>query len=261
VTVRLKDKVAVITGGGSGMGRASALLFAREGAAVVVADIDGDAAQAVAREVADAGGSAVGANADVSVAADVEAMVATAEDRFGGLDIIYNNAGYWRYAVDGYEEGVTDAPSPLLSEDIWTKTVDVSLKGTYLGARFGIPALRRRGGGVIINCSSVAAFRVGHGASDAYTAAKGGVLSLTRSLAVEHGPEAIRVNCIVPGPIETPLVDRISDEARQAFGANVPLGRWGRAEDIANMALFLASEDSAYCTGQTFVVDGGYLAL
>jgi NAD(P)-dependent dehydrogenase (short-subunit alcohol dehydrogenase family) len=261
MTMRLDGKVAVITGGGSGMGRASSLLFAREGAAVVVVDIDGDAAQAVAAEVAAAGGSAVGVTADVAAAADVAAMIGVAEERFGGLDVLYNNAGYWRYAVDGYEVGVTDGPSPLLSEDIWNTTIDVSLKGTYLGARFGIPALRRRGGGSIINCSSVAAFRVGHGASDAYTAAKGGVLSLTRSLAVEHGPEAIRVNCIVPGPIETPLVDRIPDEARAAFGANVPLGRWGRAEDIAHMALFLASDESAYCTGQTFVVDGGYLAL
>jgi NAD(P)-dependent dehydrogenase (short-subunit alcohol dehydrogenase family) len=259
--MRLNNKVAVITGGGSGMGRAASLRFAQEGAAVVVADVDADAARSVAAEVAAAGGSAVGVTTDVSVAADVEAMIAAAEAQFGGLDVLYNNAGYWRYAVDGYEVGVTDAPSPLLTEEIWHKTIDVSLKGTYLGARFGIPALRRRGGGSIINCSSVAAFRVGHGASDAYTAAKGGVLSLTRSLAVEHGPEAIRVNCIVPGPIETPLVSRIPDDAREAFGANVPLGRWGRPEDVANMALFLASSESAYCTGQTFVVDGGYLAL
>lgn len=259
--MRLRDKVAVITGGGSGMGRAASLLFAREGASVVVADVDGAAAETVAEQVTEAGGSALAVRADVSAAADVEATIAAAEERFGGLDVLYANAGYWRYAVDGYEEGVTDAPSPLLSEDIWQKTIDVSLKGTYLGARYGIPALRRRGGGSIITCSSVAAFRVGHGASDAYTAAKGGVAALTRSLAVEHGRENIRVNCIVPGPIETPLVDRIAPEAREAFGANVPLGRWGRPEEIAQMALFLASSESSFCTGQTFVVDGGYLAL
>jgi len=188
-------------------------------------------------------------------------MVKAAEDSFGGVDVLYNNAGYWRYAVDGYQVGETDAPSPLLTEDMWDRTIDINLKGTYLGARFGIPALRRRGGGVIINCSSVAAFRVGHGASDAYTAAKGGVLALTRSLAVEHAPENIRVNCIVPGPIATPLVERMPAEDRDAFAKYVPLGRWGTAEDIANMALFLASDESSFCTGQTFIVDGGYLAL
>jgi NAD(P)-dependent dehydrogenase (short-subunit alcohol dehydrogenase family) len=260
--MRLENKVAVITGGGSGMGRAASLRFAREGAAVVIADTDEAAARSVGDEVAASGGRALALRTDVSQARDVEAMVAEAEAAFGGLDVLYNNAGYWRYATDGYEPGVTDGPSPLLTEEIWDRTVNVSLKGTYLGARYGIPAMRRRGGGgSIINCSSVAAFRVGHGASDAYTAAKGGVLAITRSLAVEHGPEGIRVNCIVPGPIETPLVERISPEARKAFGANVPLGRWGRPEDIANMALFLASSESAYCTGQTFVVDGGYLAL
>ncbi|QEC46365.1 SDR family oxidoreductase [Baekduia soli] len=259
--MRLEGKVAAITGAGSGMGRAAALRFAQEGAVVVVVDIDGPAAQAVRDEVAAAGGRAMAVRADVAQASDVKGMVDAAESTFGGLDILYNNAGYWRYAIDGYEPGVTDGPSPLLTEDIWETTINVSLKGTYLGARYGIPALRRRGGGSIINCSSVAAFRVGHGASDAYTAAKGGVVALTRSLAVEHGPEGIRVNCIVPGPIETPLVDRIPPEAREAFGANVPLGRWGRPEDIANMALFLASSESAYCTGQMFVVDGGYLAL
>jgi NAD(P)-dependent dehydrogenase (short-subunit alcohol dehydrogenase family) len=259
--MRLERKIAAITGAGSGMGAAAARRFAAEGAAVVCADVDGGAAERVADEISAAGGRAVGVTTDVAVAADVEAMVGTAEREFGGLDILYNNAGYWKYAVDGYEVGVTDAPSPLLTEDIWHRTVDVSLKGTYLGARFGIPALRRRGGGAIINVSSVAAFRVGHGASDAYTAAKGGVLAITRSLAVEHAGDQIRVNCIVPGPIDTPLVRRISDEARAAFGANIPLGRWGTAEDIANMALFLASDEASFCTGQTFVVDGGYLAL
>ncbi len=258
--MRLNGKVALITGSGSGMGRAAALRFAEEGATVVVVDVDADTARTVAGEVTAAGGAAVPVTADVSVATDVERAVAAAEDSFGGLDILYSNAGYWRYAVDGYEFGKTDAPSPLLAEEIWHTTVDVSLKGTYLGARFAIPAMRRRGGGSIINCSSVAAFRVGHGASDAYTAAKGGVVSLTRSLAVEHGPDGIRVNCVVPGPIETPLVHRLPAEARTAFAELVPLGRWGRAEDVANMALFLASEESAYCTGQTFVVDGGYLA-
>jgi len=256
----LEGKTALITGAGSGMGRASATLFAAVGAKVVCADLSGDAAASCAEEVVAAGGEAVAVTTDVRKADDVEAAVQTAEREFGGLDVLYNNAGLWRFALDGYVEGKTDGPSPLLTEEIWDETIDVSLKGTYLGCRFGIPAMRKRGGGAIINVSSVAAFRVGSGVSDAYTAAKTGVLGITRTLAVEYGPSQIRVNCIVPGPIETPLVESIPADRRAAFGSLVPLGRWGRPEEIANMALFLASDASSFCTGQTFVVDGGYLA-
>ncbi|HEU4598254.1 MAG TPA: SDR family NAD(P)-dependent oxidoreductase [Solirubrobacterales bacterium] len=258
--MRLDEKTALITGAGSGMGRAAASAFAAAGAAVACADLDGDAAEATAAVVTEAGGRAIGLATDVSDGAQVEAAVAATERELGGLDVLYNNAGYWRFALDGYVEGETDGPSPLLSEEIWQQTIDVNLKGTYLGCRYGIPALQRRGGGAILNVSSVAAMRVGSGVSDAYTAAKAGVLGLTRTLAVEYGGEGIRVNCIVPGPIETPLVERIPAERREAFGAMVPLGRWGRPEEIASMALFLASDASSFCTGQTFVVDGGYLA-
>jgi NAD(P)-dependent dehydrogenase (short-subunit alcohol dehydrogenase family) len=258
--MRLDEKTALITGAGSGMGRSSAKRFAEAGAKVVCADLSASAASAAADEVVAAGGEAVGVGADVSKAADVEAAVATAEREFGGLDVLYNNAGLWRFALDGYVEGETDGPAPLLTEEIWTETIDVSLKGTYLGCRFAIPAMQKRGGGAIVNVSSVAAFRVGSGVSDAYTAAKTGVLGITRTLAVEYGPSQIRVNCIVPGPIETPMVQSIPAERRAAFGDLVPLGRWGRPEEIAEMALFLASDASSFCTGQTFVVDGGYLA-
>lgn len=256
----LQDLTAVITGAGSGMGAASAELFAERGASVVVADINLDAATAVAEKINGNGGRAVASRTDVSKAADVEAMIGVAESEFGGLDILYNNAGLWLLGIDGYEEGKTDAPCPILTEDIWQRTVDVSMKGTYLCCKFGIPAMRRRGGGSIINVSSIAAFRVGSGASDAYTAAKGGVLAMSRSLAVEHAPENIRVNCLVPGPIETPMSEAIPADRREVFSSLIPLGRWGTAREIAQMAAFLASDESSYCTGQTFVVDGGYLA-
>lgn len=257
----LENKVALITGAGSGMGAASAELFAAEGAAVLVADVNQDSAEQVVEKIVANGGTAKVLRADVSVAAEVEEMVATAEREWGGLDILYNNAGLWLLGDDGYEVGKTDAPSPLLTEDIWDRTVAVSMKGTYLCCRFGIPALRRRGGGSIINVSSIAAFRVGSGASDAYTAAKGGVLAMTRSLAVEHAPENIRVNCIVPGPIDTPMSAALPAAGREAFSALIPMRRWGTSREIANMALFLASDASSYCTGQPFVVDGGYLAM
>jgi NAD(P)-dependent dehydrogenase (short-subunit alcohol dehydrogenase family) len=256
----LEGKVAAITGAGSGMGRAAAELFARHGASVLVADINVEAADTVAAGIRNEGGRARPIGTDVSSASDVEAMIAFAESEWGGLDVLYNNAGLWLLGIDGYVEGKTDAPSPLLTEEIWDRTVNVSMKGTYLACRFGIPAMRRRGGGSIINVSSIAAFRVGSGASDAYTAAKGGVLAMSRSLAVEHAPEGIRVNCVVPGPIETPMSQAIPADRREVFSSLIPLGRWGRPEEVAQMALFLASDASSYCTGQSFVVDGGYLA-
>ena len=256
----LEGRTAVITGAASGMGRAGAVLFAAQGASVVVADINLDAAEEVAAAIRRDGGQARSLCVDVSKATDVEAMIDLAESEFGGLDVLYNNAGLWLLSVDGYVEGETDAPSPLLTEDIWDRTVAVSMKGTYLGCRFGIPAMRRRGGGSIINVSSIAAFRVGSGASDAYTAAKGGVLAMSRSLAVEHALEGIRVNCLIPGPIETPMSEVIPADRRAEFSSMIPMGRWGTPMEIAQMALFLASDASSYCTGQTFVVDGGYLA-
>lgn len=256
----LNGKIAAITGAGSGMGAAAAHLFAERGASVLVSDLDGDSAERVASEIRDAGGQARATATDVSSAADVEAMVGYAESELGGLDVLYNNAGLWLLGIDGYVVGETDAPCPLLTEDIWDRTVAVSMKGTYLCCRFGIPAMRRRGGGSIINVASIAAFRVGSGASDAYTAAKGGVLAMSRSLAVEHAREGIRVNCLVPGPIETPMSAAIPADRRKTFSELIPMGRWGTPEEVGKMAAFLASEESSFCTGQSFVVDGGYLA-
>lgn len=259
--MNLNQKVAIITGAGSGMGRAGAITFAAAGATVACVDVNLSAAEHTAEMIRASGGTALPVATDISAASEVEAMVELVEQTYGGVDVLYNNAGLWLYGPDGYVVGETDGPSPLLTEDIWNKTLDVTLKGTYLGCKYGIPALQRRGGGTVINVSSTAAFKVGRGASDAYTAAKGGVAAITRSLAIEHAQYGIRVNCIVPGPIATPLVERFHEEDRASIVPNVPLGRWGRPEEIAQMALFLASDASSFCTGSMFNVDGGYLAL
>ena len=237
----LEGKVAMITGAASGIGRSAACLFAEAGASVAGVDLAESYAE-------------VSICADVSRAADVERAVATVEQHFGGLDVLVSNAGLWLAGEGG------DGPSPDLGEEVWQRTLDVNLKSVYLGARYAIPALRRRGGGAIVNVASVAAFRVGSGASDAYTAAKGGVLAITRTLAVEHARDGIRVNAVVPGPIATPMT---ADAPAENFGALlelIPLGRLGRPEEVAQMMLFLASDAASFCTGQCYVVDGGYLA-
>ena len=237
----LEGKVVLITGAASGIGESAARLFAEAGARVAGLDLAESDTEVPIR-------------GDVSRAADVERAIATVEERLGGLDVLISNAGLWLTGSGG------DGPSPSLGEEVWQRTLDVNLKSVYLGARYAIPALRRRGGGAIVNVASVAAFRVGSGASDAYTAAKGGVLAITRTLAVEHAREGIRVNAVVPGPIATPMT---VDAPAENFGALlelIPLGRLGRPEEVAAMMLFLASDDASFCTGQAYVVDGGYLA-
>jgi NAD(P)-dependent dehydrogenase (short-subunit alcohol dehydrogenase family) len=258
---KLDGRVAIITGAGSGQGAAAARLFAAEGCAVVVADVNADTGKQVTDEVTGAGGQAVFAHCDVSEATQVQAAVERAAAEFGRLDIMYNNAGLWFSAQGNYRPGITDAPSPLLEENIWDRTINVNLKGTYLGAKYAIPEMQKQGGGSIINASSIAALRVGKGASDAYTAAKGGIVTITRTLAVEHAQYQIRCNCIIPGAIKTPLAGPFTPEYEAAVEARVPLGRWGQPEDVAKMALFLACDDSSWITGQLFVVDGGYTAV
>jgi len=248
--MRLKDKVALITGGGSGIGKEASLLFAQEGAAVVVADVSDDAGGATAAAIEQAGGRACFVHADVSRAADCEAMVASAESEFGRLNILFNNAGISHAADD-------DAVAT--EEDVWDLTMQVNLKGVFLGCKYGIPALRRAGGGSIINTASFVATLGAATPQLAYTASKGGVLSMTRELAAIHARENIRVNALCPGPLGTELLMKYLDteEKRQRRLVHIPMGRFGEAAEIARAALFLASDEASFTTGANFLVDGG----
>lgn len=250
---RLDGKAALITGAASGIGRASALQFAREGAAVACVDLDGDGAAAAAAEVEGAGGRAVAIAADVSRADDTERMVVEAEAALGHLDVLFNNAGIMHPDDD-------DAVGT--AEDVWDVTMAVNAKGVYLGCRAGIPALRRAGGGSVINTASFVAVMGAATPQLAYTASKGAVLALTRELAVVHARESIRVNALCPGPLRTELLMRFldTDAKQQRRLVHVPMGRFGEAQEMAEAALYLASDESSYVTGSTFLVDGGLTA-
>ena len=252
-TGRLAGKAAFITGAAAGIGRESALLFATEGAAVAVVDRDGDGAADVVAEITEAGGTAVGLTADVAVETSVATAIGNAEEAFGRLDVVFNNAGIM-LAADG------DAQST--EEVVWDLTMDVNLKGVWFGCRHGIPALRRAGGGSIINTASFVALVGAATPQLAYTASKGGVLAMTRELAVTHAREDIRVNALCPGPLRTELLMSYLDteEMRQRRLVHVPMGRFGEAVEIAAAALFLASDESSYVTGTDFSVDGGLTA-
>ena len=251
--MRLQNKVALITGGGSGIGRATALLFAQEGAALVLADVNDAGGQESVQMVQTAGGQAVYVHADVSRAADCQAMVAAAEDHFGKLNILFNNAGIMLSQDD-------DAIHT--EEATWDLTMAVNLKGVYLGCKYGIPALRRAGGGSIINTASFVALLGAATPQLAYTASKGGVLAMTRELAVIHARENIRVNALCPGPLRTELLMKFlnTEEKRQRRLVHIPMGRFGEAKEMAYAALYLASDESSYVTGSEFVVDGGITA-
>ncbi len=248
---RLDGKVVLITGGGSGMGGLASRTFAREGARVVVAEIaDGPGRETVA-EIRDGGGEAVLARTDVSREADVAAAVRAGVEAFGRLDVLYNNAGIF-LTEDG---AITE-----LEESVWDRVLNVNLKGTYLVCKHGIPELIRAGGGSIVNIASFVALVGCTVPQDAYTASKGGVISLTRSLAVQFGPRGIRSNAICPGPIETPMLTSwlLTDpEAKRIRLARIPMGRFGRPEDIVNLALYLASDESTWTNGAVLSADGG----
>jgi len=246
---RLEGKVCVITGAGGGMGADAAVRFAEEGALVTVADVDGAAAEAVAGEV---GGLPV--QVDVSDEASVEAMYAAAAERFGGIDVLYNNAGI-SPADDG---SILDT-----GLEAWERVQAVNTRGVYLCCKHGIPHLLERGGGSVINVASFVAL-VGAATSQiSYTASKGAVLSLSKELGVQFAQQGIRVNALCPGPVETPLLLRIWSESPGAAErrlVHLPMGRLAQPREIVNAALFLASDESSYVNAATFVVDGGLSA-
>ncbi len=251
--MRLPDKVALITGAGSGIGRETALLFAAEGARVVVVDVNDSAGEETVRMVRGQGGEATYTHADVSKATDCERMVRTAEETYGKLNVMFNNAGILHAADD---DAITT------SEEVWDLTMAVNLKGVFLGCKYGIPALRRAGGGSVINTASFVALLGAATPQVAYTASKGGVLALTRELAIVHARQNIRVNALCPGPLHTELLMKILDteEKKQRRLVHIPMGRFGEAKEMAQAALYLASDESSFLTGATFSVDGGITA-
>jgi NAD(P)-dependent dehydrogenase (short-subunit alcohol dehydrogenase family) len=250
---RLDGKVAVITGAGSGIGRVAASLFAAEGARVVVADVVADHAASAVADITAAGGTAVAVTVDVADERQVSAMVDAAVETYGGLHVLFNNAGIFP-EDDG---GVLDTPP-----DTWERVMQVNLKGVWLGCRAAVPAMLESGGGSIVNVASFVALMGAATAQIAYTASKGGVLAMTRELAVEYARRGIRANSICPGPIETPLLaELLSDPVRrQRRLVHIPIGRFGRPDEIAKAALFLASDDASFVTGSALVVDGGITA-
>jgi len=253
MSMRLQNKVALITGAGSGIGRESSLVWASEGASIVAVDIDQKSAQHTADEVEATGGRAVAVQADVSSAQDSERMIATAEREYGRLDILFNNAGIMHSQDD-------DAVST--DEAVWDVTMNINAKGVFFGCKYGIPALRRAGGGAIVNTASFVALLGAATPQVAYTASKGAVLALTRELAVVHARENIRINALCPGPLKTEMLMKFldTDEKKQRRLVHIPIGRFGEAKEIARAALFLVSDEASYVTGAEFLVDGGITA-
>ncbi len=251
--MRLAGKVALVTGAGSGIGRATALLFAREGAKVLVVDVNTAAGKETVEQIAAAGGQGAFAHADVSKAADCAAMVQAAETNFGKLNVLFNNAGI---------SHADDDDAVKTSEEVWDLTMAINLKSVFLGCKYGIPALRRAGGGSVINTASFVAHLGAATPQLAYTASKGGVLAMSRELAAVHARENIRVNALSPGPLRTELLMKYlnTDEKKQRRLVHVPMGRFGEAQEIAQAALFLASDESSFMTGSEFLVDGGITA-
>jgi NAD(P)-dependent dehydrogenase (short-subunit alcohol dehydrogenase family) len=256
--MRLKDKVSIITGAASGIGKATALVFTGEGAKVMCADVNADGAEAVARQIVDTGGEAASIKVDVSKEAEVQEMIAQTVARWGRLDVLYNNAGI------GYGMPVTQVP-----ESEWDRLIDINLKGVFLGCKHAIPEMLKNGGGSIVNTASDAGL-VGTAMLSPYCASKGGVVLFTKSIAVEWGAMGIRVNCVCPGVIRTPILDPFLQQA-QALGTTQeeiwermarahPVGRVGEPEEVGRAVAFLASDEASFITGVALPVDGGFQA-
>src|SRR6266705_4267333 len=250
---RLKDKVALITGAGMGMGREAAVLFAEEGGRIVVCDINKQAADETVALVEKAGGQAMAAAGDVAIEEDVKRMVEEGARRFGALHVLYNNAGVlWN-----------DRDRSVLETDEkwWDRVMAINLKSVFWVTKHGIPQLQKAGGGSIIMMGSVSALAGFTRAQDAYTAAKGALISLTKSLAIQFARDQVRCNVIHPGIVDTPLqAPYLTEAIRKEFETGIPLGRIAQPREIAYVALFLASDESSFMTGAELVVDGGFTA-
>lgn len=255
--MRLENKVALITGGGSGIGRATATLFATEGASIVVSDVSETTAMGTVNEIKEHGGEATIALGDVSNSEDAERIVQTTIAAYGGLDILVNSAGV---------SGRNALPEGSTPEEVWDRVMDVNMKGTYLVTWYAVPEMERAGGGSIINLASIMG-HVGYpegmgGGFNPYPPSKGGVIQFTRNLAIDTAKKDIRVNCVCPGYVETNLTKVLTDNAEslRQLEARHPMGRLGRPEEIAYTALFLASDEASFVTGASIMVDGGYTA-
>lgn len=253
--MRLKDKVAIVTGGGAGMGLAVARAYAREGANVVVADINEADGEATVNAIQVADGEALYIRTDVADPESVKAMAASAVKQYGGIDILYSNAAVQLHGQD--------ARAHELSEEVWDRTYDINIRGLWLCAKYVIPSMLNRGGGSIINVASPTGLLGCAPGYSAYSSSKGAVFALTRVMAVDYARDNIRVNAVVPGATETPLTkDLFADQVtRQSLIDATPLGRLGQAEDVVGLAVFLAGGESAYCTGGIYMVDGGLTAV
>jgi 3-oxoacyl-[acyl-carrier protein] reductase len=248
--MKLANKIALITGAGSGMGRVASLLFAQEGARIAAIDIDEKAVQETVRMIETGGGKGLAVKADVSKSADAQAMVAATVEKLGAPNIVYNNAG-----IEGKAAKIVD-----MAEEDFDRVIAINLRGVWLGMKYALPHMIKNGGGAIVNTASIAGL-VGLRNSSAYCAAKAGVIAMTRVAALEYGRYNIRVNAICPGAIDTPMVSRVQGGgamSERAINRISTLGRIGKPEEIAKMALFLASDDSSFATGAPFIVDGGW---